>query len=115
MGSIASVWADQVYLTSDNPRSESPEKIISDIAQGVGKGCQTRIIADRREAIEEALGDAAPGDLVVIAGKGHESVQQVGDSVIEFDDRKVAQDVLRSLGFDGRKAGELEARWKRSL
>ena len=115
MGSIASVWADRVYLTSDNPRSESPEKIISDIAQGVGKGCQTRIIADRREAIEEALGDAAPGDLVVIAGKGHESVQQVGDSVIEFDDRKVAQDVLRSLGFDGRKAGELEARWKRSL
>lgn len=115
MGSIASDWADQVYLTSDNPRSESPEKIISDIAQGIGKGCQTWIIADRREAIEEALGEAAPGDLVVIAGKGHESVQEVGDSVIEFDDRQVAQSVLLSMGFDGRKSGELDAQWKRSL
>ena len=115
MGSIASDWADQVYLTSDNPRSESPEKIISDIAQGIGKGCQTRIIADRREAIEEALGEAVPGDLVVIAGKGHESVQEVGESVIEFDDRQVAQSVLLSLGFDGRNSGELDAQWKRSL
>lgn len=115
MGSIASDWADEVYLTSDNPRSESPEKIISDIAQGIGKECQARIIADRREAIEEALGEAVPGDLVVIAGKGHESVQEVGDSVIEFDDRQVAQSVLLSLGFDGMKSGERDAQWKRSL
>ena len=64
---------------------------------------------------EEALGEAAPGDLVVIAGKGHESVQEVGESVIEFDDRQVAQSVLLSMGFDGRKSGELDAQWKKSL
>jgi UDP-N-acetylmuramoyl-L-alanyl-D-glutamate--2,6-diaminopimelate ligase len=102
MGSIASAWADQVYLTSDNPRSESPEKIISEIVKGVSKECETQIFTDRREAIQVALSAAAPGDYVVIAGKGHESVQKVGDAVIEFDDRRVAHSVLRSLGHHGR-------------
>ena len=114
MGSIASAWADQVYLTSDNPRSESPEKIISEIVEGIGKECETRIFPDRREAIREALSAAAPGDLVIIAGKGHEAVQKMGDEVIEFDDRQVAHAVLRSLGHDGRD-GEHGAQWKKLL
>ena len=101
MGSIASALADQVYLTSDNPRSESPEKIISEIVKGVSEECETQIITDRREAIQEALSAAAPGDYVVIAGKGHESVQKVGNAVIDFDDRRVAHAVLRSLGHGG--------------
>ena len=97
MGRIAAELADLVYLTSDNPRSEEPEQIIDEIAAGVGVGCETRIFADRRQAIEEALAGASPGDVVVIAGKGHEPEQILGDRVIPFDDRQVARQVLEGL------------------
>ena len=99
MGRIAAELADLVYLTSDNPRSEDPEQIIDEIAAGAGDGCKPRIFAERREAIEEALGEASPGDVVIIAGKGHEPEQILADRVIPFDDRQVARQVLEGLAM----------------
>ena len=93
MGEAAARWADVVVLTSDNPRSEDPEAIIDAIAEGAGAGA-LRII-DRREAIEHAIGAARSGDVVVIAGKGHETYQEIAGGVkLPFDDREVAREAL---------------------
>jgi UDP-N-acetylmuramoyl-L-alanyl-D-glutamate--2,6-diaminopimelate ligase len=94
MGEIARRLADRVIVTSDNPRSENPEAIIAEILGGSG----TDVIhdADRRAAIRQAIGDAAPGDVVVIAGKGHEQGQEFeGGRKIPFDDVTVAREILR--------------------
>jgi UDP-N-acetylmuramoyl-L-alanyl-D-glutamate--2,6-diaminopimelate ligase len=104
MGRIAATLADRVWLTSDNPRSEDPAAIIEEIAAGVvpaPPGGYTRH-PDRRDAIREALAWARPGDTVLIAGKGHETYQVVGDRVWPFDDRLVARECLtgRPLGGD---------------
>jgi len=90
-------------VTSDNPRSEDPEAIIAEIVAGVPAALRGRVAveADRRAAIARALRDAAPGDVVLIAGKGHEQGQVIGDRRLPFDDRRVAADVLRELGFEG--------------
>jgi UDP-N-acetylmuramoyl-L-alanyl-D-glutamate--2,6-diaminopimelate ligase len=96
MGGIAAALADRVWLTSDNPRSEDPAAIIEEIAAGVvppPSGGYARY-PDRREAIHEALGWARPGDTVVLAGKGHEAYQVIGDQVLPFDDRLVARAFL---------------------
>ncbi|MCM8789190.1 MAG: UDP-N-acetylmuramoyl-L-alanyl-D-glutamate--2,6-diaminopimelate ligase, partial [Candidatus Omnitrophica bacterium] len=97
MGKIAAKFADFVYITSDNPRNEDPEEIISDIYSGIvfwrRKKC--RVISDRRQAITEALADAKEGDWVVIAGKGHEQYQIIKNVFYPFDDRKVVQEVLK--------------------
>ncbi|MCM8829352.1 MAG: UDP-N-acetylmuramoyl-L-alanyl-D-glutamate--2,6-diaminopimelate ligase, partial [Candidatus Omnitrophica bacterium] len=97
MGKIAAKLADIVYITSDNPRNEDPEKIIEDIYSGIvfwrRKKC--RIIPDRRQAITKALADARKGDWVVIAGKGHEQYQIIKNVFHSFDDRKVAQEFLK--------------------
>jgi UDP-N-acetylmuramoyl-L-alanyl-D-glutamate--2,6-diaminopimelate ligase len=99
MGAIGARLADHVWVTSDNPRSESPEAIIDEIVAGVRRAGadEARFArqADRRAAIAAALGWARPGDTVVIAGKGHEAYQIVGTAVLPFDDRVVARDVLR--------------------
>ena len=95
MGRVAAELADVVYVTSDNPRTESPEKIIDEIMVGVGGDVATRIFSDRREAILDAVAMAVPGDVVVLAGKGHEEGQDLGDRVIDFDDRLVAREALR--------------------
>ncbi|MEA3507097.1 MAG: UDP-N-acetylmuramoyl-L-alanyl-D-glutamate--2,6-diaminopimelate ligase [Elusimicrobiota bacterium] len=91
MGKVAGIYSDKVYLTSDNPRSEDPVKILLDIELGIRK---TRapyvVIPDREEAIKNALSDAGPGDCVLIAGKGDEEVQIIGDKEIPFSDRKAA-------------------------
>jgi UDP-N-acetylmuramyl-tripeptide synthetase len=89
MGEIAARLADRVILTSDNPRGEDPEQIINEIAQG-SPGAER--IADRRDAIERALDEAGPGDLVLIAGKGHEDYQIVGSERRHFDDREVVRE-----------------------
>jgi UDP-N-acetylmuramoyl-L-alanyl-D-glutamate--2,6-diaminopimelate ligase len=92
MASIASEYADQVVITSDNPRSESPHAIINDILAGA---TTPRIVeVDRRTAIEEAISQASPSDTVVIAGKGHEDYQIVGSEKIYFSDQAVAQESL---------------------
>ncbi len=94
MGSVAAERADTVVITSDNPRSEDPEAIIAAIAEGAPDA--TRIV-DRREAIDHAIGLAGPGDVVVIAGKGHETYQEIAGGVkLPFDDRKVAREALRA-------------------
>jgi UDP-N-acetylmuramoyl-L-alanyl-D-glutamate--2,6-diaminopimelate ligase len=95
MGRIASELADVAIITSDNPRSEEPEAIIAEILAGAG---DAEVEADRREAIARAIGEAAEGDVIVIAGKGHEQGQQFADRTIPFDDREVAREALRRLG-----------------
>jgi UDP-N-acetylmuramoyl-L-alanyl-D-glutamate--2,6-diaminopimelate ligase len=98
MGEIAARLADRVWITSDNPRSESPEAIVDEVAAGAGRlagGAERSArVADRHAAIVAALGWADRGDTVVIAGKGHETYQIVGADVLPFDDREVARRVL---------------------
>jgi UDP-N-acetylmuramoyl-L-alanyl-D-glutamate--2,6-diaminopimelate ligase len=97
MGEVARRLADRVVVTSDNPRGEAPEAIISGIVSGMDRPPEL-VEVDRRAAIRHALAGARKGDVVLIAGKGHESTQTVGDEVIDFDDRDVARDELRRLG-----------------
>jgi UDP-N-acetylmuramoyl-L-alanyl-D-glutamate--2,6-diaminopimelate ligase len=95
MGRIATELADLAIVTSDNPRSEEPEAIIAEILEGAG---EAGVEPDRREAIARAVSAAREGDVVVIAGKGHEQGQQFADRTIPFDDREVAREALRRLG-----------------
>jgi UDP-N-acetylmuramoyl-L-alanyl-D-glutamate--2,6-diaminopimelate ligase len=99
MGATAARLADQVVITSDNPRSEDPLAIINATAEGVPPDYRGRVVMepDRRQAIEIALRQAQPGDVVLIAGKGHERTQTIGDRVLDFDDRAVATELLRAL------------------
>ncbi len=93
----AAAAADRVFLTSDNPRSESPSQIIGHILQGFSTRRHVDVDTDRRAAIRRALQRAQPGDAVVIAGKGHEGSQVIGDQSLPFDDRRVARQILREL------------------
>lgn len=97
MGRIATELADLTVITSDNPRSEEPQAIIDAIVAGA-VGERYAIEPDRRAAIALALAEAQPGDLVLIAGKGHESYQIFADRTIDFDDRKVARELTAELG-----------------
>src|SRR5688572_13386172 len=92
MGRIAGSLADLAIATSDNPRSEEPEAILAEVERGlIASGAANyRKVPDRREAIRTAIGLADPDTVVVIAGKGHETVQVVGDRALPFDDREVA-------------------------
>ena len=96
MGRIAAEHADVAIVTSDNPRSERPEAIIDEIVAGGDGGLEVE--PDRRRAIERALEEARPGDVVVIAGKGHEQGQEIAGRRLPFDDRDVAREALRRLG-----------------
>jgi UDP-N-acetylmuramoyl-L-alanyl-D-glutamate--2,6-diaminopimelate ligase len=112
MGAVAARLSDVVVVTSDNPRSEDPAQIIEQIKRGIvkpddrskGRAGQKEVrclaIVDRREAIERAVSEAAPGDLILIAGKGHEKYQVIGERVLPFDDVEVARTAL-----DRRRAG----------
>lgn len=100
MGATAATLADAVVVTSDNPRSEDPDEIIVTVVEGVPERYRDRLVAttpDRREGIATALRLAEPGDVVVIAGKGHESTQTIGSDVVPFDDRVVARELLEDL------------------
>ncbi len=94
MGRVARDLADVVIVTSDNPRSEDPLAIIQDVLQGTGTDVE--IDPDRRSAIERAIELAEAGDVVVIAGKGHEQGQEVAGEKLAFDDRVVAREALRA-------------------
>jgi UDP-N-acetylmuramoyl-L-alanyl-D-glutamate--2,6-diaminopimelate ligase len=104
MGAVASRSSDVVIVTSDNPRSEPPESIVAEIVRGMngGRGAERHVIVDRRDAIAKAIELAAPGDAVVIAGKGHETSQALRDRTVPFDDRQVARDLLARLARSGR-------------
>jgi UDP-N-acetylmuramoyl-L-alanyl-D-glutamate--2,6-diaminopimelate ligase len=99
MGRVARALADSVIVTNDNPRSEDPLAIIGEVLDGAGTDVE--VDPDRRSAIETAIERAGPGDVVVIAGKGHEQGQEVDGVVHPFDDREVARTALRKLGERG--------------
>ena len=100
MGEIAGRLSDMVILTSDNPRSEDPLNIMNDILVGL-KRVEGHFLLepDRAQAIGKALKEARKGDIVLLAGKGHETCQTVGREKIPFDDRVVAREVLRGMGY----------------
>jgi len=91
MGRVAADLADHVIVTSDNPRSEDPRAIIEDIVAGMPAAARREIIVDREEAIGRAIEVARPGDVVLIAGKGHENYQEFSRHIVPFDDREVAR------------------------
>jgi UDP-N-acetylmuramoyl-L-alanyl-D-glutamate--2,6-diaminopimelate ligase len=101
MGAAAAEWADEIIITTDNPRREDP----GIIAEQVAEGCRAtrtdgfEIELDRARAIDEIIRRARPGDTVLIAGKGHETYQEMGDTVMPFDDREQARQMLAALGF----------------
>jgi UDP-N-acetylmuramoyl-L-alanyl-D-glutamate--2,6-diaminopimelate ligase len=100
MGAVAGRLSDLIVITSDNPRSEDPDRIIEEVQRGITVDTRRddaqRIlsIADRRTAIQTAIDAAHAGDLVLIAGKGHEKFQVIGTQVLPFDDVAVARDAL---------------------
>jgi UDP-N-acetylmuramoyl-L-alanyl-D-glutamate--2,6-diaminopimelate ligase len=105
MGAAAARFADRAYLTSDNPRSEDPAAIIADVLAGVPADSAPPLPVpvveiDRRRAITRAIAEANAGDVVVIAGKGHETGQIVGGEILPFDDGTVAREALESLPCD---------------
>jgi UDP-N-acetylmuramoyl-L-alanyl-D-glutamate--2,6-diaminopimelate ligase len=99
MGREATSVADLTVITSDNPRSEDPPAILEEIEPGAKEGGGRYVMeVDRRAAIRTALREAAPGDVVVVAGKGHETGQEFADRTIPFDDRIVAAEELEGRG-----------------
>lgn len=112
MGMVAARLSDVVVITSDNPRTEDPARIIEEIARGIPAGSQSAVralsvesVVDRAEAIERAIAMATAGDVVLVAGKGHEKYQQIGDRVLPFDDGDVARAGLARRRPDRSKAG----------
>ncbi|MEE2754546.1 MAG: UDP-N-acetylmuramoyl-L-alanyl-D-glutamate--2,6-diaminopimelate ligase [Candidatus Latescibacterota bacterium] len=103
MGRASAILADFSVVTSDNPRTEDQDVIIGEILPGLGDA-PYRVEADRGKAIEIALDEAQAGDLVVIAGKGHEDYQVIGRESIQFDDREVARALLEKLGYKSKDA-----------
>jgi UDP-N-acetylmuramoyl-L-alanyl-D-glutamate--2,6-diaminopimelate ligase len=107
MGRVAVRFSDMVVLTSDNPRTEDPQAILAEVEIGVKEALKDRpdveysLVADRRLAIERAIRAARPGDMVLIAGKGHEDYQIIGTRKFHFDDREVAREILRNLRSGG--------------
>ncbi|WP_312287426.1 UDP-N-acetylmuramoyl-L-alanyl-D-glutamate--2,6-diaminopimelate ligase [Terrisporobacter sp.] len=98
-GKIAQEYSDIAIITSDNPRYEEPNEIIKDILIGINKEKENYVvIVDRKDAIKEAISRAKEGDVVLIAGKGHENYQIIKDEIVEFDDKLVAKEILDSLG-----------------
>ncbi len=98
MAAVAERWADHVWLTTDNPRGERSEAIMSDIRRGIKEPGKFTEVRDRRQAIAETIGAAERGDVVLIAGKGHETYQLIEDKVFPFDDRQVARECLQQSG-----------------
>ncbi len=103
MGQVAAALSDYSIITSDNPRSEEPMEIISHIQAGINgsrsEGRDYELIPDRRSAIQRAIEIAEAGDIVVIAGKGHENYQILKDRRIHLDDREIAREIIESMGL----------------
>jgi len=95
MAQAAERWANTVVVTSDNPRTEDPQAIIRDIMAGFAESGAVIVEADRKKAIETAIERAEPDDIVLIAGKGHETYQIIGDRKLDFSDRQIALQSLR--------------------
>ena len=100
MAKVAEKYADRIIVTTDNPRHENPQDIIDEVMAGFSSTDNVEAIIDRRQAIDVVISNAQPGDVVLLAGKGHETSQIVGDVHIAFDDRRVARELL-SLRDEG--------------
>ena len=110
MGEVTGRLSDLTILSSDNPRSEDPLKIISDIIVGLQKTAGKYLIEpDREKAIGMAMDEARSGDIVLLAGKGHENYQILADRTFEFDDREMARRALRERGFEGPRSKRLDS------
>ena len=110
MGQAASELSDLVIVTSDNPRSEDPLQIVNDVMVGVRRAdAQIMVEPDRSSAIYKAIKEAGAGDVVLLAGKGHETYQVFRDRTIHFDDREIAREALRSFGYRPRPSLEKSA------
>ncbi len=94
MGTVAAALADRIIVTSDNPRSEDPQKIIAEICAGISEGKDCITEPDRKKAINRAISEAAPGDTILIAGKGHESYQEINGQFQHFDDAEIVRELL---------------------
>ena len=94
MGEIAEKLSDYVLITSDNPRTENPQKIIDDILSGITNRNKISIDIDRYKAIKKAINCANKDDIILIAGKGHENYQILKGKTIYFDDKKIAEKIL---------------------
>jgi len=101
MGQVAAQWSEIVIVTSDNPRSEDPEHIIQEIVQGIPPDTEAQVITvvDRGEAIAKALHLAQPGDVVVLAGKGHEDYMVIGQQKVPFREKDIVRRVLKEIGY----------------
>ncbi|MBF6621105.1 MAG: UDP-N-acetylmuramoyl-L-alanyl-D-glutamate--2,6-diaminopimelate ligase, partial [Patulibacter sp.] len=109
MGRIAAQQADLAILTSDNPRSEDPEAILDEVQTGMADArARVERIADRQAAIDRAVAEARDGDVVLIAGKGHEQGQSFVDRTVPFDDRDAARRALRAAGWTQTDAADRE-------
>jgi UDP-N-acetylmuramoyl-L-alanyl-D-glutamate--2,6-diaminopimelate ligase len=97
MGEIAGRRADLVIVTSDNPRSEDPLEIIDQIVKGIPEGADYEVMPDRGSAIQRAVNRSVEGDIVVVAGKGHEDYQIIGGTRIDFDDRQAVKKAFGAL------------------
>jgi UDP-N-acetylmuramoyl-L-alanyl-D-glutamate--2,6-diaminopimelate ligase len=112
MGGIASRYSDLAVLTSDNPRTEDPDQIIAEVLDGMREGQGAyEVVPDRREAITRAVGLVGEGDILLVAGKGHETTQILGTELHHFDDREVVREALarrgrQTGGADGRACGD---------
>ena len=109
MARVAERWADRIVVTSDNPRSERPDDIIEEILAGLSVQARGKVVvqADRKLAIGEALASAERGDVVLLAGKGHETYQDFGDHRVHFDDAEVAAAMLAAMKGGVERPGEL--------
>ncbi len=94
MGKVAAKFAKKIYVTSDNPRTEDPDKIIEDIVKGIDEGNDLYVEVNRRKAIAQALQDQEGDEIVLILGKGDETVQIIYDKKFPFDDREVVRELL---------------------
>jgi len=97
LGSVVAEHCDEAIITSDNPRSEKPQKIIDDILEGIPLDFPYRIIVDRREAIKTALSMARGNDCIVIAGKGHEDYQEIQGVRHHFNDKEMVIELFKSM------------------
>lgn len=98
MGRLAVENSDKVIVSSDNPRSEDPEEIIKDVMVGIeGSDVPVETIADREEAVRHAIMTAQPGDMILLAGKGHETYQVLKDETIHLDEREIVADAIKNL------------------
>ena len=98
MAKISGEIADYTIITSDNPRTEDPVKIANDVEEGI-KGITDKyeVIVDRKKAIEKAIKMAKPEDIVVLAGKGHETYQIIGHEYLPFDEKEIVEDIIKKM------------------